>query len=119
MPTPSQSYCVPCAVQLPVVSSSVEKTVNMFTKLLCLLGASLALLPSASHATAPVPSATLEAGVIVGTTSTAPGSTVIVDQFLGVPFAAKPIRFGMPKPPCKWTNPLKTTKQAPSCFQQL
>jgi carboxylesterase type B len=91
----------------------------MFTKLLCLLGASLALLPSASHAAAPAPSATLEAGVIVGTTSTAPGSTVTINQFLGVPFAAKPVRFGMPKPPSKWTNPLKTTRQAPSCLQQL
>ena len=102
-----------------MIYSSVKKTENMFPKLLCLLGASIALLPSASHAAAPAPSATLEAGVIVGTTSTAPGSTVTVNQFLGVPFAAKPVRFGMPEPPANWTTPLKTTKQAPSCLQQL
>lgn len=91
----------------------------MFIKLLCLLVAGLALLSSASHAAAPCPSATLEAGVIVGTTSTAPGSTVTVNQFLGVPFAAEPVRFGMPNPPSKWKKPLKTTKQAPACFQQF
>lgn len=90
----------------------------MFTKLLRLLGAGLALLHF-SHAAARTPSATLEAGVIIGTTSTALGSTVTVNQFLGVPFAAKPVRFGMPKPPSKWESPLKTTKQAPSCLQQL
>jgi hypothetical protein len=87
----------------------------MFTKLLCLLGSSLALLPSASHAAAPAPSATLEAGVIVGKTSTAPGSTVTVNQFLGVPFAAKPVRFSMPEPPPGYVPSLS----ARSFFPQL
>jgi hypothetical protein len=77
--------------------------INMFAKYLCLLGAGLALLPSASSYHAPpAPSATLDAGVIVGKTATALGSRVTVNQFLGVPFAAKPVRFGMPEPPSQW-----------------
>lgn len=91
----------------------------MLCKLLCLLGAVFALLPSASQAALGAPSATLEAGVIVGTTSTAIGSTVTVNQFLGVPFAAKPVRIGLPEAPCKWKKPLNMTKKAPSCLQQL
>ena len=102
------------------VLSSVEKTANMsLTNILWLLGLSLALLPSACYASASAPSVTLEAGVIVATTSTAPGSTITVKQFLGVPFAAKPLRFDMPEAPAKWTKPLKTNEQAPSCVQQL
>lgn len=94
--------------------------INMFAKYLCLLGAGLALLPSASSYDAPpAPSATLDAGTIVGKTATPLGSRVTVNQFLGVPFAAKPVRFGMPKPPSKWKYQLETTKQAPSCHQQL
>lgn len=91
----------------------------MLSKLVCLLEASLVLLPVATYAALLAPSATLDSGVIIGTTSSPPGSTVTVNQFLGVPFAAKPVRFGMPEPPCKWMEPLNTTKHAPACLQQL
>lgn len=90
----------------------------MFAKYMFKLWAGLALLPSASSHNVPAaPSATLDAGVIVGTTKTPLGSRVTVNQFLGVPYAAKPVRFGMPEPPTKWKYPLETTKQAPSCYQ--
>ncbi|PMD19731.1 cholinesterase [Hyaloscypha hepaticicola] len=93
---------------------------NILARFLCLLGASIALLPSASpHHAPPPPSATLDAGVIVGNTATALGSKVTVNQFLGVPFAAKPVRFGMPEPPTPWKHLLETTNQPPACPQQF
>ena len=105
-----------------VAKNSSLETMQMtiFARFLCLLGASITLLPSASpHHAPPPPSATLDAGVIVGKTATALGSKVTVNQFLGVPFAAKPVRFGMPDPPTPWKHLLETTNQPPACPQQL
>lgn len=92
----------------------------MIAKHLYLLVAGLGLLSStSSYDVPPAPSATLDAGVIIGKLATSLDSKVAVNQFLGVPFAAEPLRFGMPEPPSRWNCPLETIKQAPACHQQL
>jgi carboxylesterase type B len=65
------------------------------------------------------PTATIDSGVVVGTTTSTPSSPFIVEQFLGVPFAAAPVRFKPPKPPIPWTSPYDASTYKPSCFQQF
>lgn len=91
--------------------------------LLHLLSASLTLALALSN---PVveraafsPSATLDSGVVFGTSTSLPTSKVIVNKFLGIPFAAPPVRFSPPENPIPWSKPLHTTAQKPSCVQQF
>jgi carboxylesterase type B len=91
--------------------------------LLSLLSSSLLLPfalcnPVAERAASP-PSATLDSGVVIGTSTSLPSSKVIVNKFLGIPFAAPPVRFSPPKKPTPWKKPLHTTGQKPSCIQQF
>jgi carboxylesterase type B len=65
------------------------------------------------------PTATINAGVVVGTATSVPSSTNTVNKFLGIPFAAPPIRFAPPVPPKPWTEPFQANKNAPSCIQQF
>jgi hypothetical protein len=65
------------------------------------------------------PSATINAGVVVGAATSVPSSTNTVNKFLGIPFAAPPVRFAPPVPPKPWTKPFQATKNAPSCIQQF
>jgi Carboxylesterase family len=79
----------------------------------------LCILPTHARPTNPQPSATIHAGVVVGTTTSLPHSTVVVNKFLGIPFAVPPQRFAPPMPPTPWTTPLQTVKNAPACIQQF
>jgi carboxylesterase type B len=65
------------------------------------------------------PSATLDSGVVVGTTTSLPSSKIIVNKFLGIPFAAPPVRFSPPVSPAKWSQPLDTSTYKPACVQQF
>jgi para-nitrobenzyl esterase len=40
----------------------------------------------------------------------------IVDEFLGVPFASPPERFGRPQPPQPWEGVLDATVYSPHCI---
>lgn len=68
---------------------------------------------------ASAPSATLDSGVVVGATTSLPSSKVAVHKFLGIPFAAPPVRFDPPVNPAKWSEPLDTTAYKPACIQQF
>ena len=69
---------------------------------------------------AAAPTATLDSGVVIGTTATIPSATAPVNKFLGIPFAqSPPTRFGVPVPPKPWTQPLTTTEHRPACLQQF
>jgi carboxylesterase type B len=68
---------------------------------------------------AAAPSATLDSGVVVGTTTGLPSSKVTVNKFLGIPFAAPPVRFSPPVSPAKWSQPLDTSVYKPACIQQF
>jgi carboxylesterase type B len=42
-----------------------------------------------------------------------------LNAFLGVPFAAKPVRWGPPKSPSPWKTPYDASKYGPACVQQF
>ncbi|KIM94577.1 hypothetical protein OIDMADRAFT_45568 [Oidiodendron maius Zn] len=66
-----------------------------------------------------LPEATLASGIVIGTTTSIASATATVNQFLGIPFAARPERFSPPTKPPAWTNPLNTSVQSPACTQQI
>ena len=72
---------------------------------------------SLSAPTSQKPTATLDSGVIVGTTTSLPSSSVTVNKFLGIPFAAPAERFVEPRSPKKWSGTLDTTKPKAACIQ--
>ncbi|KAF2706619.1 alpha/beta-hydrolase, partial [Pleomassaria siparia CBS 279.74] len=64
--------------------------------------------------------ATIDAGLIVGTTTTIAAATVAVNQFLGIPYASVPTesaRFSPPSLPATWNGTLNTTSSRSSCIQ--
>lgn len=64
------------------------------------------------------PTATIDSGVIIGTTTTVPLATSTVHKFLNVPFASPPERFRPPQPPQPWTAPYNATiKYNIACYQ--
>lgn len=65
------------------------------------------------------PTATLDAGVVVGTTTAFDSSSTTVNKFLGVPFAAPPKRFELAGNPEPWTQPLDTKIASAACVQQF
>ncbi|PVI01918.1 alpha/beta-hydrolase [Periconia macrospinosa] len=66
-----------------------------------------------------LPTATINAGPIVGTTTSFPSSSTTVNKFLGVPFAAPPKRFTPAENPKPWTEPLDTKNASAACIQQF
>src|ERR1700759_2558011 len=77
----------------------------------------LALLGLQSLAFAKAPTATIEGGSIIGTSTVLPSSQVTVNKFLGIPFASPPGRFEAPTPPKPWSGALNATNPPPSCIQ--
>ena len=66
------------------------------------------------------PTATINAGVIVGTTTSVSGSrATVVNKYLGVPFAASPTRFAPAVPPSPWSQPFDASKYGFVCPQQF
>ncbi|PIG80547.1 carboxylesterase domain containing protein [Aspergillus arachidicola] len=82
------------------------------------LVASIAL-SSPVHKTDSRPTATIDAGVVAGTTTSVSSSTVTVNQFLGIPFGAPPVRFSPPQPPAPWSSAYDASKYRPDCIQQF
>lgn len=86
-----------------------------------LLGVALTA-PAAHNAVrqAQEPTATIDSGVLIGTyTSIAGASQTLVNQFLGVPFAASPTRFSPAQTPASWSQPYTATQRGPACIQQF
>ncbi|CAM1507843.1 Fc.00g046910.m01.CDS01 [Cosmosporella sp. VM-42] len=65
----------------------------------------------------PPPTATLDSGPIIGLTTELPNAEISVNKFLGIPYAAPPIRFAKAQKPEPWTTPLNTSDFGPSCRQ--
>lgn len=83
----------------------------------------LSLAPAASAATAAT--ATISAGLVIGTTtavSSENSTTIAVDQYLGIPYAEPPLgdlRFAPPNPPASRGNgTLQATSWPNACIQQ-
>lgn len=66
------------------------------------------------------PTATIDAGVVHGTTTSLPAATATVNKYLGIPFAASPpVRFSPPQKPHSWSTPIDATAFKPACIQQF
>ena len=66
------------------------------------------------------PTATIDAGVVVGTSTSLPAATASVNKFLGVPFAkSPPTRFAPPENPGKFRSIINATAWSPACIQQF
>lgn len=66
------------------------------------------------------PTATIDAGVVHGTTTSLPAATATVNKYLGIPFAASPpVRFSPPQKPHSWSTPINATAFKPACIQQF
>ncbi|KPM46353.1 hypothetical protein AK830_g182 [Neonectria ditissima] len=65
------------------------------------------------------PTATIDCGVVVGTTTSLPTSTVTVNKFLGIPFGAVPVRFGPPQPAPPLESIYDASEYKPSCIQKF
>lgn len=67
----------------------------------------------------PLPTAIIDSGAIVGTTTTLPSSTAVVNKYLGVPFGKPPVRFSPPEPAERWSTNYNATKWGPACIQEV
>jgi len=65
------------------------------------------------------PSVTVTQGILTGTTTTFPSATATVNQFLGIPFGAKPERFATPTAASAWSGTYDATKYKDVCIQQF
>ncbi|KNG80689.1 carboxylesterase hlo [Aspergillus nomiae NRRL 13137] len=86
---------------------------------LLFLGLAVISASLASPVSQPLPTAIIDSGAIVGTTTSFPSSTAIVRKYLGVPFAAPPVRFSPPEPVERWSTFYNATQWGPSCIQQI
>ncbi len=77
------------------------------------------LLVTAAVAAAQLPTATLDDAIYIGTTtSVASATAVVVDKFLGIPYAAPPQRFRATRPRARGSERVNATTQPPACIQQ-
>ncbi|KAL6835618.1 alpha/beta-hydrolase [Trichoderma sp. SZMC 28015] len=84
---------------------------------LSLLGASSGTLAGCKTDT--LPTATIDSGVIIGVATSLSEGRLPINKFLGVPFAASPVRFQPPATPKPWTRPMDVSNYGPACVQQL
>ena len=67
-----------------------------------------------------VPTATIDSGVVFGSSiATAGASATAVNRYLGIPFAASPVRFAPPSAPTSWSQPYDATNFSLSCPAQF
>jgi carboxylesterase type B len=70
--------------------------------------------------TASAPTALIDSGPIVGVVRpVTTESNLAVNAFLGIPYAAPPVRFARPQHPNPWTDPFAATSYKPACVQQF
>lgn len=67
------------------------------------------------------PRVTIDSGIIAGTTTSVSctSSEVTVHQFLGVPFAAPPVRFEAAHNPEPWEDVYDASEYKPTCIQKF
>ncbi|KAH7396267.1 Alpha/Beta hydrolase protein, partial [Pyrenochaeta sp. MPI-SDFR-AT-0127] len=66
------------------------------------------------------PTATIDAGVVVGKATSLPAALGPVNQFFGIPFAkSPPERFSPPQAPPAFGKPINATVWKPACIQQF
>ena len=66
------------------------------------------------------PTATIDAGVLIGTTTAVPSGKASVNKFLGIPFAVSPPeRFSPPQPVGEFPGPVTVQAVSPACVQEF
>jgi carboxylesterase type B len=66
------------------------------------------------------PTATIDAGVVVGKSTSLPNALGPVDQFLGIPFGkSPPERFSPARPAARFSTAFNATEFKPACIQQF
>ncbi|EEU44833.1 uncharacterized protein NECHADRAFT_49338 [Fusarium vanettenii 77-13-4] len=65
------------------------------------------------------PTAVIDTGDVIGTTTSIPDSKVTVNKFLGIPFAEAPVRFAPPEPAKSWSKPYDASKHKPACVPKF
>ena len=66
------------------------------------------------------PTVIIDAGMVIGTTTSLPAATATVNKFLGVPFAkSPPERFAPPQSPGTFKQPIVAKEWSPACIQQF
>ncbi|KAJ4502550.1 hypothetical protein HRR83_009263 [Exophiala dermatitidis] len=68
---------------------------------------------------AAAPTVTIDSGPVVGVATSPAGASATVNKYLGIRFAASPIRFAPPVKPTQWTTPFDASKYGPACIQQF
>jgi carboxylesterase type B len=86
---------------------------SVLLALCCLVGASNV----AAEALDANPKVTLESGIYEGVYRKLPGATQGVHNYLGIPFAAPPVRFAAPQAPVASNETKQAQKYAPACIQ--
>jgi carboxylesterase type B len=76
-----------------------------------------AVLIGLHRSSAQSPTVTLDTGVWKGVPTQQAGSSVTVHKYLGLPFAAPPLRFGAPNPPVASTAQKNADTLPPACIQ--
>ena len=72
-----------------------------------------------STASGAAPTATIDSGLVIGVATSPAGAKATVNKFLGIPFAAPPLRFAPAVKPKPWKKPFNATKYGPACYQQF
>lgn len=67
----------------------------------------------------PFPVATISSGVVQGLATSLPDAPHVVSKFLGIPYAAPPVRFALPQAPEPWMSPFNATAFGASCYQNF
>ncbi|MCJ1406856.1 hypothetical protein MMC19_000926, partial [Ptychographa xylographoides] len=77
-----------------------------------------ALLGPSQFVTSVSPTVTISSGVVVGISTAV--HKVVVNKYLGIPFAASPPkRFSPPEPPEPWSTPFSAVSFKDTCIQQF
>lgn len=70
-------------------------------------------------ATDATPTVTIDSGPVFGVATSPVGATATVDKYLGIPFAAPPVRFSPAVKVTPWEKPFNATRYGSACIQQF
>jgi len=65
------------------------------------------------------PTVTLRYGILHGIQTSLPDADVVVNKFLGIPYAETPQRFSVATEPLPREDPIDATEFGPACIQSL
>lgn len=99
--------------------SSILQLINFIMKVIALTPLALPLLTTAQSTTTtqPTPTAALDSGQIFGIQTNLPDAASPVNKFLGIPYAAPPVRFTRSQKPEPWKKMYNATAFGPTCHQ--